>query len=186
MDYSELTGLILNEFQSHAGLAFENHLYGCFTLLEQCLDGSGLVVDVSQSFHQIGADHGFFKNPLCTYDASGTYRDAWIKVFAQDISDGFVDQLEDAVFESLGKSQFFSVAVDNGELTEALQLIATQMISVPDLSGSSVIIHNTAILPVKKRLIKSRKGVRIGTPPKTKLRFDKTRKRSLVTKPTRS
>jgi hypothetical protein len=163
MDYSELTGLILNEFQSHAGLAFENHLYGCFTLLEQCLDGSGLVIDVSQTFHRIGADHGFLKNPLCTYDASGTYRDAWIRVFAQDISDGFVDQLEDAVFESLGKSQFFSVAVDNGELTEALQLIATQIVEPPPPI-------------VKKRLAKSRKGVAKGTPPRSH-RFRKTRRR---------
>jgi hypothetical protein len=131
MDYSELTGLILKEFQSHAGLAFENHLYGCFTLLEQRLDGSGLLVDVSQTFHRIGADHGFFKNPLCTYDTSGTYSDAWMKVFAQDISDGFVDQLEDSVFEPLSKSQFFSVAVDNGELTEVLQAIATQIVEPP-------------------------------------------------------
>jgi hypothetical protein len=171
MDYSELTGLILNEFQSHAGLAFENHLYGCFTLLEQRLDSSGLLVDVSQSFHQIGAEHGFFKNPLCTYDASGTYRDAWIKVFAQDISDGFVDQLEDSVFEPLASSQFFSVAVDNGELTEALQAIATQIVEppIPDPSGSIV-------PPVKKRLVKSRKGAVKGTPPRSH-RFRKTRRR---------
>ena len=169
MDYSELTGLILNEFQSHVGLAFENHLYGCFTLLEQRLDGSGTAIDVSSSFHQIGSEHGFFKNPLCIYDVSGTYRDAWIKVFAQDISEGFVDQLEDAVFEPLSKSQFFSVAVDNGELTEALQLIATQIVEPPDLSGSIVPL-------VKKRLAKSRKGAAKGTPPRSH-RFRKTRRR---------
>lgn len=178
MDYPELTGLILNEFQSHAGLAFENHLYGCFTLLEQRLDGSGLFVDLSQTFHQIGAEHGFFKNSLCIYDASETYRDAWIKVFTQDISDGFVDQLEDSVFEPLASSQFFSVAVDNGELTEALQALATQIIEpVPDLSRSHVIIQDTTVPPIiKKRFAKSRKGVAKGTPPRSH-RFRKTRRR---------
>ena len=178
MDYSELTGLILNEFQSHAGLAFENHLYGCFTLLEQRLDSSGTAIDVSSNFHRIGSEHGFFKNLLCIYDASGTYRDAWIKVFAQDISDGFVDQLEDSVFEPLASSQFFSVAVDNGELTEALQALATQIIEpVPNLSGSHVIIQDTIVPPIiKKRLAKSRKGVARGTPPRSH-RFRKTRRR---------
>ena len=67
MDVSGLTTIILEEYRSHPGIFFENHLYGCLTLLEERLTDASHV-DVSAQWQQIGVEHGFFRDPLCIYE----------------------------------------------------------------------------------------------------------------------
>lgn len=162
MDISGLTTLLLEEYRSHPGIFFENHVYGCLTLLEERLDASH--ADVSCEWQQIGANYGFFRDPLCLYEGSPAYRSAWQTLLGMDGSAQFVDDLEDAVIEALDASTFFSYGVDHGDLS-------------PELAEAAL----KAMKPAKRLLSKSRKGVRVATPPKAKgARFIKTRRQKIV------
>uniref|UniRef100_A0A6C0K1V5 Uncharacterized protein n=1 Tax=viral metagenome TaxID=1070528 RepID=A0A6C0K1V5_9ZZZZ len=163
MDISGLTAIILQEYTSYPGIFFENHVYGCLTLLEERLADSSNV-DVSAQWQQIGAEYGFFRDPLCIYEGSPAYRSAWQILLGMDGSAQFVDDLEDAVIEALDASTFFSYGVDHGDLS-------------PELAEAAL----KAMKPAKRLLSKSRKGVRVATPPKVKgARFIKTRRQKVV------
>ena len=151
MDLSGTVSIIVQEYQANPGIFFENHLYGCLSLLESRLDASGSLD---------GSQNGFYKNPLCVYEGSAAYQAVWMQLFQNDVSSAFVDDLEDALIEAFEGSTFFSYAVEHGDLSAELEAKAN------------------ALMPLKpkKRLAKSRKGVQVGTPPKSKLRFDKTRR----------
>jgi hypothetical protein len=160
MDLSGTVSIIVQEYQTHPGIFFENHLYGCLSLLESRLDSSGAL---DGSHVLIGSQNGFYKNPVCLFEGSAAYQSVWAQLFQNDVSAGFVDNLEDALIEALEGSVFFSYAVEHGDLSAELEARAT------------------ALMPkAKRRLAKSRKGVQVGTPPKSKLRFDKTRRRSIT------
>jgi len=121
MDLSANQAVILKEYAFSKGLLFENHLYGCFTVLEQYLDVSGYTLDCS--FNQIGLTHGFLKDPRTLYAGSEGYQGVWNTIFARtDISEGFVDSLEDCIFDSMKdvSAVYFVAALDSGELPEAL------------------------------------------------------------------
>jgi len=159
MDLSGIASIILQEYQLSPGIFFENHVYGCLSLLETRLDASA-VIDVGDNWSSIGSQNGFYKNPLCLFEGSNAYRASWEQLFQNDVSAAFVDDLEDRLIEAFTDSKFFSGGVDNGELSKELEAEAD------------------ALMPkAKKRFSKSRKGVQVGTPPKSKLRFDKTRRR---------
>jgi hypothetical protein len=162
MDLSGIASIILQEYKSSPGIFFENHVYGCLSLLETRLNTSG-ILDVSDNWSSIGSQNGFYKNPLCLFEGSKAYRESWEQLFQNDVSAAFVDDLEDMLIEAFAESKFFSEGVDNGELSKELEAEAD------------------AWMPkAKKRFSKSRKGVQVGTPPKSKLRFDKTRRRSVM------
>jgi len=121
MDLSGIHTVILKEYASSKGLLFENHLYGCFTVLEQFLDMHDYVLDCS--FNQIGVSHGFLNDPRALYTGSQDYQSLWPQLFSRsDLSDSFVDALEDCIFESLkdASSVYFVAALDSGELPEEL------------------------------------------------------------------
>jgi len=99
------------------------------------------------------------------YEGSVAYQDVWKHLFQNDVSATFVDDLEDAVIEAFEGSTFFSYGVEHGDLSAELEDKANALMP----------------LKTKRRLAKSRKGVPpVGTPPKSKLRFDKTRRRSVT------
>jgi len=121
MDLSGIHAIILKEYASSKGLLFENHLYGCFTILEQFLDVHDYTLDCS--FNQIGISHGFLNDARASYTGSEDYQTLWSGLFSRtDVSDAFVDTLEDIVFESLkdASSVYFVAALDSGELPEEL------------------------------------------------------------------
>ena len=121
MDLSGIQSVILKEYAFSKGLLFENHLYGCFTVLEQYLDASDYVLDCS--FNQIGVSHGFLNDGRAIYTGSEQYQSLWLNLFAKtDLSDGFVDELEDCIFDSMKdvSAVYFVAALDSGELPEEL------------------------------------------------------------------
>jgi len=183
MDLSGTVSIIVQEYQSNPGIFFENHLYGCLNLLESRLDSSG-PLDLSGAWSAIGSQNGFYKNPLCLYDGSVGYQSVWKQLFQNDISVPFVDDLEDALIEALDASTFFSYGVDNGDLSAELEVKAASLLpEAASLSpkAASLLPEAASLSPKPKgRLAKSRKGVHAGTPPKSKLRFDKTRRRRTV------
>jgi hypothetical protein len=121
MDLSGIQAVILKEYASSKGLLFENHLYGCFTVLEQFLDVHDYVLDCS--FNQIGVSHGFLNDARASYAGSEGYQNLWSGLFSRtDLSDAFVDTLEDCIFDSMkdASSVYFVAALDSGELPEEL------------------------------------------------------------------
>ena len=162
MDLSGIASIILQEYQSHPGIFFENHLYGCLTLLEERLTDAS---HVDVCWQQIGMEHGFFRDPLCLYEGSPAYRSAWQNLLGMDGCAQFVDDLEDAVIAALDASTFFSYGVDHGDLSPELAEVALK-----------------AMKPARRLLSKSRKGVRVATPPKARgARFLKTRRQKAFT-----
>ena len=126
MDLSGINDLILKEYASAKGLLFENHLYGCFTLLEQRIDGSGIMLDCS--FDQIGVNHGFFKDLRTGFTGSTDYQSFWLPLLSAEgqLEESYVDSLEDCIFDAMRdiSSVFFAPALDTGELPEDLLSVA--------------------------------------------------------------
>jgi len=126
MDLSGVKELVLKEYAISKGLLFENHLYGCFTLLEKRIDTSGVVLDCS--FNAIGSKHGFFTDVRALYTGSSSYQSFWMPLLTvgESLSGDFVDALEDLIFDEMRdiSSVYFSGALESGELPEDLLKLA--------------------------------------------------------------
>jgi hypothetical protein len=118
MDLSGIKAILINEFTTSKGLLFENHMYGCFTLLEHQIDSSATCLDCS--FNQIGANYGFLKDPRTLFTGSEAYQSLWIPLLTSKQTDIFVDELEDSIFDYMRDSSatYFVAALDTGELPE--------------------------------------------------------------------
>jgi hypothetical protein len=171
MDLSGITAIIINEFTNSKGLLFENHLYGCFTLLEHQIDSSSVALDCN--FNQIGAQHGFLKDPRALFTGSEAYQSLWVPLVGQSPTgkhplltsrqtDAFVDELEDGLFDFMRDSSavFFAAALDTGELPEPVLKEAL-----------------TALAPVKRRRLLHTKSRAPVTPIKKSRHLGKTRRR---------
>ncbi len=173
MDLSGIKAIIINEFTNSKGLLFENHLYGCFTLLEQQIDSSSVALDCS--FNQIGAQYGFLKDPRALFTGSEAYQSLWISHVGQSPTgklplltsrqtDAFVDELEDGIFDFMRDSSavFFAAALDTGELPEAVLKEAFNALTA---------------VPVKRRRLLHTKSRAPVTPIKKSRHLGKTRRR---------
>ena len=100
MDISNALVVILNECDAAKGIAFENHLYGCFALAERITSPSGEVFDISEGWASVGISYGFFSDSRCTYEGSAAYKHTWQTIF-QTASAEFIEALEDATFKPL-------------------------------------------------------------------------------------
>jgi len=163
MDLSGIKTILINEFTASKGLLFENHLYGCFTLLEQQIDSSSVALDCS--FNQIGARHGFLKDPRTLYTGSETYQSLWIPLLTSRQTEAFVDDMEDSLIDSMRDSSanYFAAALDSGELPEA---ILKEALSVLAPSKRRRLLHTKSRAPV--------------TPIKKTKRLSRTRRKPIV------
>jgi hypothetical protein len=168
MDLSGINDLILKEYASAKGLLFENHLYGCFALLEQRIDSSSIVLDCS--FDQIGVHHGFFKDLRTRFSGSPTYQSFWLPLLSVEgrLEDSYVDSLEDCIFDAMRdiSSVFFAPALDTGELPEALLSVAE----------ATFITEQTESVPVKRRRLPRTRNKHSVTPIQKAKGLSKTRK----------
>ena len=169
MDLSGINDLILKEYALKKGLLFENHLYGCFTLLEQRIDSSAVVLDCS--FDQIGVSHGFFKDLRTGFTGSADYQSFWLPLLSAEghLEESYVDSLEDCIFDAMQdiSSVFFAPALDTGELPEALLEVA-EATFVTEQSIQSV--------PVKRRRLPRTRNKHSVTPIQKTKGLSKTRK----------
>ena len=169
MDLSGINDLILKEYALKKGLLFENHLYGCFALLEQRIDSSAVVLDCS--FDQIGVSHGFFKDKRTEFTGSEAYQSLWLPLLSAEgrIEESYVDSLEDCIFDAMRdiSSVFFAPALDTGELPEALLAVAeaTFIIEPPQQPA-----------PVKRRRLPRTRNKHSVTPMQKAKGLSKTRK----------
>jgi hypothetical protein len=166
MDLSGIRALLINEYTTSKGLLFENHLYGCFTLLEQQIDSSATALDCS--FSHIGVQHGFLKDPRAVYTGSEPYQSLWIPLLSSTQTDAFVDELEDSLFDYMRdiSSAYFAPALDTGELPEPL------------LKEALVVLT-----PVKRRRLLHTKSKAPVTPIKKTKHLSKTRRKAVTEQP---
>lgn len=138
MDITKLLSSSQREIERHkengiALLAFQNHVYGCFIVMEDIaqgvleleddrLKGNALYLNVDTQFSQIGIRYyGFVMDGKANYeDHSTEYKLAWLELFreiqkSKEMS--YVDSLEDQMIEQLQqiaeKDRYFINALDH-------------------------------------------------------------------------
>jgi hypothetical protein len=168
MDLSGINDLILKEYALKKGLLFENHLYGCFALLEQRIDSSAVVLDCS--FDKIGVSHGFFKDGRTGFIGSEAYQSLWQSLLSVEgrIVESYVDSLEDCIFDAMRdiSSVFFAPALDTGELPEVLLAAAE----------ATFVTEPVEPAPVKRRRLPRTRNKHSVTPMQKVKGLSKTRK----------
>ena len=143
---ASLTGL--------ASLQFQNHLYGCYFVMEDLAQGvltltgtriKGLTSwDLEREFGRIGLRYGFIMDTKLALPPCPEYQAAWMALF-RDLSAKKkveeVDQVEDAINEIavktlLSEHAFFLKALENGSLNQewiakALALLDPDSVEAP-------------------------------------------------------
>ena len=178
MDISGIVTVLLAELNGTASLPFENHFYGCITLLEQWAEGDadlsgsllsfkdGTLFDISGSWASIGTSHGFSDTTL-PYEGSSNYKNLWMSIFATkrvELTD--LDAMEDTVFpEIVHHGAVFFADVWKNVSGDAIEEATTA--TAPT---------NVIVKPKVRRHRKTRMGRRIITPIRHFRRLCKTRK----------
>ena len=134
---------ILDELNGKNGLysvKIQNHIYGCFVLMEDIAQGHVDVFDntvtysdpvtefnYDRQFSDIGLKYGFVSNDnLSLTEYSTEYKNAWLECFhtmdlVQDIE--LSDKIEDILIGAINSyissdSNYFNIALENGTLTD--------------------------------------------------------------------
>lgn len=143
MDLTKIKSAILNQLtdtNSLYSLKLQNHLYGCFIIMEDLAQErvtlSDMVLstpkykfDLDKQFHMIGIRYGFIMDTQLALDKfSPEYHDVWIDFFkrvysTKDLTE--VDRIEDCIIELIQgvfvKAQddaFFINALETGSLPQ--------------------------------------------------------------------
>jgi hypothetical protein len=153
----ELYTMVREQLASLTGLAslqFQNHLYGCYFVMEDLAQGvltltgtriKGLTSwDLEREFGRIGLRYGFIMDTKLALPPCPEYQAAWMALF-RDLSAKKkveeVDQVEDAINEIavktlLSEHAFFLKALENGSLNQewiakALALLDPDSVEAP-------------------------------------------------------
>jgi len=176
MDVSGAIDIIRNEIRTFvsppstlASLQFENHLYGCLSVLEMLAEDASGIGDLSANFSGVGHEFGFFHDERSVHDGwSNSYRDTWLWIWQtvgrerRDMSG--VELIESALIGQINDVSdafsFFKVALESGDLPDKLYDECTELMEsmkVPAkkrLRGTELTrrVHGRrAITPLRKR-----------------------------------
>ena len=141
MDLTKIKSTVLNQLTNTNGLyslKLQNHIYGCFIIMEDLAQGgvnlSGTLLstpkysfDLDKQFSTIGVRYGFAMDTQLLLDTfSPEYHNTWIQYFkdiysAKDIKD--VDNIEDCLIEVIqshvkSDEGFFVTACGGGSLPQ--------------------------------------------------------------------
>lgn len=141
MDLTKIKSVVLNQLTNTNGLyslKLQNHIYGCFIIMEDLAQGgvnlSGTILstpkysfDLDKQFSMIGVRYGFAMDTHLVLDTfSPEYHNMWIQYFkdiysAKDIKD--VDNIEDCLIEVIqshvkSDEGFFVTACGGGSLPQ--------------------------------------------------------------------
>ena len=124
----------LNEANGLYSLILQNHLYGCFIIMEDIAlgvyDVSGTVLstpkftfDYDKQFSDIGIRFGFLMDTKLSTTFSSDYKEAWLKQFKEidlEREIATVDTIEDSLIEVIqeAKDDFFMNALETGSLPQ--------------------------------------------------------------------
>jgi hypothetical protein len=205
MDLAKIKSAVLNQLTNTNGLyslKLQNHIYGCFIIMEDIaqhnIDVSGTVLstpkftfDCDKQFSEIGLRYGFAmdtKLALDTYNPE--YKESWLNCFkdvdlSQDINE--VDKIEDCLIEVIQQlvkedEAFFISALDTGSLPQEWIGKVLNLLNPP--TENDVEIEKTAIaaattekpLSARKRLATTRRAGHKVTTTTSKKSLAKTRR----------
>ena len=125
----KLQQIVSNELEKSTGLqllALQNHLYGCFILMEDLASQQVQIVE-ENDFALIGLQYGFVMDTSLLLDKCSTeYKTVWMDIL-KDISliqeMEMVDEIEDALLDTISKhvmeeDAFFKNALETGSLNQ--------------------------------------------------------------------
>lgn len=162
MDLTKIKSAVLNQLTSTNGLyslKIQNHIYGCFIVMEDIAQGivdlSGTVIstpnytfDLDKQFYDIGLRYGFaMDSKLALNTFTPEYKETWLKYFKdinliKDIGES--DKIEDCIIEIVQnivkpEDAFFIHALESGSLPQELIEKVFQFIN-----------HTSSITPIEK------------------------------------
>lgn len=175
MDLIKIKSAVLNHLTNKSGLyslKLQNHIYGCFIIMEDIAQGvvnlSNTVIstpkysfDLDKNFSMIGVRYGFAMDTqlelgiLNSKDdpLANIYHDTWIQFFkdislTKDITE--VDKIEDCLIEVVEScvkpdETFFISALDTGNLPQEWIEKVINLICKPSILSTSVIDNTTNI-----------------------------------------
>lgn len=168
----------LNEANGLYSLILQNHLYGCFIIMEDIAlgvyDVSGSILstpkftfDYDKQFSDIGIRFGFLMDTKLSTTFSADYKDAWLKQFNEinlERAIATVDNIEDSLIEVIQEvtDDFFINALETGSLPQewlvkALELLvydSTDSISAISTAITEKPIHSTKMVRVNQKKYK--------------------------------
>jgi hypothetical protein len=117
---------ILNEFEAcdseAMSIAFQNHLYGCFSIMEQHTENGSVLLDLSNTdisgtdpWTTLGIEYGFLEDGRAVYTGSDRYRSVMTELLLTLWTDEQVEELELLVFEQLRtiNAKYFVAALED-------------------------------------------------------------------------
>ena len=138
MDISGTIQCIFDEFEAcdseAMSIAFQNHLYGCFSIIEQHTENRSVLLDLSKDLSgadqqtdqqtdpwtTLGIDYGFLEDTRAVYAGSDRYRSVMTRLLLTLWTDEQVEALELPIFEQLRTidAKYFIAALE--EQTDVL------------------------------------------------------------------
>jgi len=153
MDITHLKNAIQQQLTSTSGivsLQLQNHIYGCFIMMEDIaqktvelvdhqLVGPSYSFDIYEHFSEIGVRYGFVMDTkLIVQSVLDTYRDAWLQTF-KDLSTlqnvEYVDSTEECLIDLIQQlipedDSYFIQALKTGSLPQSwVQKVLTLLLS---------------------------------------------------------
>ena len=183
MDISGIIQCVLDEFEAceseAMSIAFQNHLYGCFSIMEQHTENGSVLLDLSDSdvsgtdpWTTLGIDYGFLEDTRAVYTGSDRYRSVMTGLLLTLWTDEQVTAIESPVFDSLKErdAKYFVAALEDA--TEGLLSEMVAAFVAPKLQEAvidplpkpkkhhSKTAHKKRNLTSSKPLSKTRKNTR--------------------------
>ena len=119
MDISGTIQCVLDEFEAcdseAMSIAFQNHLYGCFSIMEQHTENGSVLLDLSKDLSKdlsgtdqqtdpwttLGIEYGFLEDGRAAYTGSDRYRSVMTELLLTLWADEQLEELELSVFDGL-------------------------------------------------------------------------------------
>jgi len=209
MDLARIKSAVLNQLIGTNGLyslKIQNHIYGCFLLMEdiaqKIITLSGTVIstpkfsfDFDRQFGEIGIRYGFAMDTKLILDTfQPEYKETWLQYFkdidlSQDIAE--VDKIEDIIIQIIQEQikpedAFFINATETGSLSQewidkVLSLLnPSQPPSPSDKDDEFKTAVSQAVtekpLNTRRRLATTRRANKSGAPTPPKKTLAKTRR----------
>ena len=136
----EIVHALLRQSKGLTSLRLQNHLYGCFLVMEDIasgalkwemangralLRGNDFTLDVEKEFGWLGIRYGFFTDRGLVLEEHAKYRNAWQTRFAEIAGmatpQAAVDATEDELLTTLREhGEFFIRALNTGALPQKI------------------------------------------------------------------
>jgi len=203
MDLNTLKSVITNELSqktSLESLKLQNHIYGCFLIMEDIaqqkvnfnnnvISTKSFTLDLDKQFSEIGIRFGFVMDTkLLLTNNTKEYKDIWLKNFndidiSRDIDE--VDKIEDCINQIIvdtvkEEDAFYINSLEGGSLSqEWLDKVIKLLTPPPEEEEVVKTVLTTAVTekPIKKRLSSTRRNINKNTAqPTVKKPLSKTRR----------